>query len=125
MIPFGDETVTLVRRTLTPDENGRNHAVYSTELLTGCSWRRTTRIVRNGEALLSEERAVCRVPAGQTKPMPGDLLIHGARSVNVESGAEYNRLLEETRDSDGAMVVTSVKDNARPGMPLPHYAVSG
>ena len=38
MIPFGNETVTLVRRT-EETVNGKTKAVYSRLTATGCSWR--------------------------------------------------------------------------------------
>ena len=121
MIPFGHETVTLVRRGEAV-VNGRTAVTYSVETLTGCSWRRTPRIARVDNALLREEGVTCRVPAGQAVPRPGDLLILGEVSVSVNSGADYNRLVEQYRECDGAFVAASVQDNARRGMPLAHYA---
>ena len=121
MIPFGNETVTLVQRTETT-VNGKTQVEYSTEQLTGCSWQRSTRFVRNDSAIVTEESIVCRIPAGQVKPRQGDLLILGSADVTVTSWTQYQGLIEQYRDSDGAFVVGSVKDNARPGMPVPHYA---
>lgn len=125
MIPFGHETVTLVRRRETKDQSNRTRVTYDTVLLTGCSWRRTTRIIRNDNAMITEESTVCRIPIDQTKPMTGDLLILGEADVTVTSGAAYQGLIEQYRDSDGAFVVASVKDNAREGMPLGHWAARG
>lgn len=125
MIPFGEETVTLVRRIEGKDTNNRTAVSYETARLIGCSWRRTTRLVRDGSAVFAAEALICRVPAGQTKPRPGDLMILGVADVTITSGADYQSLIEEYRDSDGGFVVTSVKDNARPGMPIPHYAARG
>ena len=122
MIPFGNETVTLVRR-VEAKENGRTVVRYETAALTGCSWRRTQRWNREGEVLIPQEGITCRVPAGQTEPCAGDLMILGDVDVTVASGAEYQRLLEQYRASGGAFVVASVSDNARPGMPMAHYAV--
>lgn len=124
MIPFGNETVTLVQRIETV-VNGRTTVTYDKQKLTGCSWRRTARIIRIDNALISEESIVCRVPAGQVKPKAGDLMILGDVNVAITSGAGYQQLIEQYRGSDGAFVVTSVKDNARPGMPMPHYAARG
>ena len=121
MIPFGNETVTLVRR-VEAKENGRTAVRYETAALTGCSWRRTQRWSREGEVLVPGEGITCRVPAGQTAPKSGDLMILGDVAVTVTGGADYNRLIEQYRDSDGAFVVASVSDNNRPGMPMPHYA---
>lgn len=123
-IPFGNDTVTLVRRTETL-VNSKTHATYSTAKLTGCSWRRTTRIVRNDNALIKEESVVCRVPVGQTRPSTGDLMILGDVAVTVTSSFQYQQLIDQYKGADGAFVVTSVKDNARPEMPMPHWAARG
>lgn len=125
MIPLGNETVTLVRRTEGTDGNGRTAVTYSAVELTGCSWRRTTRVVRIDNAMTPEESLVCRSPANQAKPRIGDLMILGRADVVVTSGAQFQRLIEQYRGSDGAFVVESVKDNARPDMPMPHYAARG
>ena len=121
MIPLGNEVVTLVQRAENVVDR-KTRVTYSKATLTGCSWRRTTRIVRNDNALISEESVVCRVPAGQVRPSAGDLMILGDVDVTVASGFQYQQLIEQYRDSDGAFVVVSVKDNARPGMPMPHFA---
>ena len=123
-IPFGNETVTLVQRTENV-VNGKTQVTYSTTKLTGCSWRRTTRIVRNDNALISEESVVCRVPVGQTRPSAGDLMILGDVAVTVTSSFQYQQLIDQYKGADGAFVVTSVKDNARPEMPMPHWAARG
>ena len=39
-------------------------------------------------------------------------------AVTVNGGADYQQLIERYRGQDGAFVVASVSDNARPGMPL-------
>ena len=121
MIPFGNETVTLVQRNETV-VNDKSAASYSVAKLTGCSWRRSSGILREAETLRPYEGVTCRVPAGQAVPHAGDLLILGDVSVSVTSGADYQRLIEQYRGTDGAFVAASVADNARPGMPLPHYA---
>ena len=124
MIPFGNETVTLVVRS----ENivsGRTQVSYSTKTRTGCSWMRTARVERVGEVMVPQEGIVCRVPADQRKPQVGDLMILGDVVVTVQSGADYQKLIERYRGTDGAFVVASVTDNARPGMPMPHYAARG
>ncbi len=123
-IPFGNETVTLVQRNEST-VSGRTTVTYATVTLTGCSWRRTTRITRTDNAMLTEEVMICRVPAGQEKPKTGDLMILGDVTVTVTSGADYQRLIETYRESDGAFVVSGVSDNARPGVPMPHFAARG
>ena len=131
MIPFGNETVTLIQRTEAV-VNGKTRVTYSKATLTGCSWRRKRRLyksdnsrVNSDNAFLSDEEVTCRVPVGQSVPRAGDLMILGDVDVTVQSGADYQGLIERYRDSGGAFVVTSVADNARPGMPMPHYAAKG
>lgn len=121
MIPFGKETVTLVHRTEVV-ENSRRRVTYSVETLTGCSWRRTNQWIRIEQTLTPVETYVCRIPHTQTRPDPGDLLILGDVAVTVASGADFERIVEQYRKAGGAMVVSSVSDNARPGVPLPHWA---
>lgn len=122
MIPFGNETVTMVRRTESTGSDGRTAVAYSTVKLTGCSWHRSTRIYQQDEALIASESITCRIPASQTKPQTGDLLILGDVTVTVTSGAAFRQLIEDHQGTDGAFVVTTVSDNARAGYPLPHYA---
>lgn len=122
MIPFGSETVTLVKRREAV-EDGRTRVTYGSVRLTGCSWRRTLRYNREGEVLAAYEGITCRVPAGQDIPQAGDLLILGDVDVGTVTGASYQRLIEQYRSADGAFVAASVADNSRPGMPLAHYAV--
>ena len=130
-IPFGNEVVTLVQRA----ENvvdGKTRVTYSKATLTGCSWRRKRRLyksdnsrVNSDNAFLGGEEITCRVPSGQAVPRVGDLMILGDVAVTVTSGADYQGLIERFSEADGAFVVTSVADNARPGMPMPHYAARG
>ena len=120
-LPFAGETVTLVRR-IESIVASKTYVTYSTVILTGCSWRRARRWQRDGEFLVPVESVVCRIPAGQTKPNPGDLLILGEVAVTVSSGMDYQRVIERYAGQDGAFMVASVADNARPGMPLPHWA---
>ena len=121
MIPFGNDTVTLVRRVETVAD-GRTRAAYTVSRLFGCSWKRTQGVRMEGEVLAPYEGIVCRVPVDQTKPKPGDLMILGDVTVTVTGGADFQRLVEQYRDTDGAFVVAAVADNARSGSPLPHYA---
>ena len=121
MIPFGKETVTLVHR-IERIVQGRTQVSYRSETLTGCSWQWSNQWIRVGEVLTPVGSLVCRIPADQTKPLPGDLLIHAQVTVTITSGADYNALVEHYRDSVGAMVVGSVADNAQAGCPLPHWA---
>lgn len=124
MIPFSNETVTLIRRTESTVD-GKTQIAYETVTLTGCSWHRSVSLTRTGEAFERVETISCRSPADQTKPQAGDLMILGDVDVTVTSGIQYNALIESYADSDGAFVVRRVKDNARTGFPMPHYRSEG
>ena len=124
MIPLGNEAVTLVKR-IKETVDGRTHVRYEAHVLTGCSWRRTRAYRREGDVTVSAEGVTCRVPFGQERPQTGDLLILGTEAVTVESGADFQRLIEQYADLDGGFLVSSVADNARPGMPMKHYAARG
>ena len=116
MIPFGRETVTVLHRF------GGGYAPY---IRRGCSWRSTrTRSVYGTTADKSND-TVCRIPAGQTMPDVGDVLILGAHNLRADSEIALVRLLDGLR-SDGvrAIRVTQVRDNSRCA-PMPHYAVTG
>ena len=123
MLPFARESVTLIRRTETKDKNNRTRVAYAKKTLSGCSWRRTTRMVRDGSAVVPVEGITCRIPAGLAEVHAGDLLVRGTVTEEVTSGADYQKIVERCRDSDGAFVAASVSDNAREGYPAPHIAV--
>ena len=115
MIPFGSRTVTLIHRA--PDG-------YRPFILKGCSWKDTTAQALNGASVVHTMETTCRVPHGQQKPEPGDLMILGAVSESAGSEIELVRLMQRLR-AEGSDVfrVERVKDNT--GAPMPHYAASG
>ena len=116
MIPFGCETVTVLHRF------GGGYAPY---ILRGCSWRNTKARSVIGTAVGKSDDTTCRIPAGQTMPEVGDVLILGAYNLRAESEIALVRLLDGLRgDGVRAIRVTQVRDNSR-GAPLPHYAVTG
>lgn len=116
MIPFGRETVTVLHRW-----NGG----YFPYTLRGCSWRSAKTRSANGTAVDKSEDTTCRIPAGQTMPDVGDVLILGEVEAAAGSEIELVRLLDSLRgDGVRAIRVTQVRDNSR-GAPLPHYAVTG
>ena len=121
MLPFGSESVTLIKRTETKT-NGKTTVSYTTHHLQGCTWRRVRRWQREAEVLVPYEGITCRVPAGQTAPHAGDLMILGNVDETVTGYAQYQALIEKYADG-GAFVVASVSDNTRPGTPLPHFKV--
>lgn len=124
MIPTGVYTVTLFRRS-EEKVGGRTAVTYERETLTGCTWRRRRSLTRAGETLLPVEEVICRVPAGQAEPKPGDLMILGDVEETVASSADFQRLKEQYADTGGAFVAASVRRNVLPGMPVPHWAVRG
>ena len=116
MIPFGNETVTILHR---------SGAGYARHVLTGCSWRSSKVRSMTGTAAEKSEDTVCRIPAGQTMPDVGDVLILGDVDAAAGSEIELVRLLDSLRrDGVRAIRVTQVRDNSR-GAPLPHYAATG
>ena len=116
MIPFGRETVTVLHRF------GGGYAPY---ILRGCSWRSSKTRSAIGTAVDRSEDTTCRIPAGQTMPDVGDVLILGAYNLRAESEIELVRLLDRLRgDGVHAIRVTQVRDNSRCA-PIPHYAVTG
>ena len=118
MIPFGIETVTLLKREETVIDR-RTHVAYRRHLLTGCSWRQTTGLTRIDTEMRHSDTFTCRIPPAQARPEPGDYLFRG----NVPDG-DPAALLDAYRAS-GAFRVASVGDHTAPGTPIPHYAARG
>lgn len=125
MIPFANETVTLIHRSETTGTDGRHHASYSSVQLTGCSWHRTIQTQNDSAVHSAGERITVRIPANQTMPTIGDLLIRGSYSGTVTSGADYQGIIESMRSSGGAFLVQSVSDNSSSGSPIPHFKATG
>lgn len=116
MIPFGNETVTILHR---------SGAGYVRGVLTNCSWRSAKVRSANGTAVAKSEDTTCRIPAGQIMPDVGDVLILGEVEAAAGSEIELVRLLDGMRrDGVRAIRVTQVRDNSRCA-PMPHYAVTG
>ena len=116
MIPFGRETVTVLHR---------SNAGYVRDVLTNCSWRSAKTRSANGTAVDKSDDTTCRIPAGQTMPDVGDVLILGEVEAAAGSEIELVRLLDGMRrDGVHAIRVTQVRDNSR-FAPIPHYAVTG
>lgn len=116
MIPFGSETVTVLHRS----DGG-----YAPYVLAGCSWRSTKTRSVYGTTVDKSDDTVCRIPAGQTMPEVGDMLILGTYNLRADSEIALVRLLDSLhRDGVRAIRVTQVRDNSR-GAPMPHYAATG
>lgn len=116
MIPFGFQTVTLLHKT---------DAGYTRHVLTECSWKDKTEHTLSEGALIRAQTTVCRIPASETKPSPGDLLILGVSNAEANNAVELARLRESLqREGTPVFRVQTVKDNSRTGI-LPHYAAEG
>lgn len=124
MIPFGAQTVTLYRRVRKQDGDGRMQDTWQSELLNGCSWRqRSVQTLADG-AVLRRSQTVCRIPAGQTKPEVGDVLILGDARAMACTAKQVAQLLDQHRIT-GAIRVSEVADNTHGGAPMAHYAAKG
>lgn len=116
MIPFGNQTVTLMHM-------GKNG--YELHLLHGCSWRSAISRSTSLNTLEETHETTCRVPYTQTKPIPGDLLILGNIKAEAKNEIELVKLMESLQKQGiNAFRAQQVKDNSI-GCPLPHYAASG
>lgn len=116
MIPFGTQTITLLHN---------YSGVYAKTIISGCSWQSTDVRTLDGVNVVVSVETVCRIPVGEPKPAPGDLLILGEHNAFAKNEIELVRLMQRLRaDGTPAFRAQRVKDNTT-GVPLPHYAVSG
>lgn len=116
MIPFGNQTVTLLHKSATG---------YTRHILAGCSWRQAKIRSVSTDVQDTALETKCRIPHTQKKPEPGDLMILGTAVTNANSEIELVRLMDSLREQGKSVfMVQQVKDNSI-GAPLPHYAVSG
>ena len=115
MIPFANDTVTLYRKSA----DG-----YMACLILNCSYKHTESRSTEDRSASFYGETVCRIPPGNVKPEPGDVIVLGVHSEIVNNEIDLVRMLERLRP-EGAFRVRSVSDNARPGVPLPHYAAKG
>lgn len=122
MIPFGNDTVTIIRRVENVVDN-KTTVGYKSERIERCTWRRVALARRVDRQIERGEEIVCRMPP-DAHPVCGDVIVLGTVKTAPKDSAELDALLTERRLT-GAMRITSVADNTRPGFPLPHYAVRG
>lgn len=124
MIPFGNNTVTLIQRVETK-ENGKTKVTHEKHVLSGCSWKQKTiwRQVSNAEMQRGTE-ITCKIPPDQTAPKTGDYLFLGDVDVDATSTASLNAAIA-AHHHNGVMRVASVSNNALPGLPLPHITARG
>lgn len=115
MIPFATDTVTLYHN---------NAGNWSSSVINGCSYRRIRRRVVIDSAATVMDETTCRIPAGGIMPASGDVVVLGVCREKITGELDIKRLLDKYNRS-GAFRVQSVSDNARPGMPVPHYAATG
>lgn len=123
MIPFGNETVTLIKRIEQTDAAGRKHTSYKKYVLIGCSWRKTTRWVQYDNARQLSIDTVCRVPAGQARPDADDYLFLGKIREKIIDTQTLRAAMAAHKGN--AMQITYVADNVCNGIPMPHYACHG
>lgn len=124
MIPFGNETVTLLRRVEETDESGKTRVRYARSLLTGCSWRSGLRRVRFDTEIQLLPEITCRVPADQAVPAAGDCLFLGDVPLEIAGSRDLQAALDAASGGT-ACRIAAVRDCARPGMPMPHYLCTG
>ena len=122
MIPFGNDSVTLIRRVETI-ANGKTVVTYKKDSFNRCSWRRVAVTRRVDRQIERGEETVCRMPP-ESRPACGDVVILGSVGATPKDSAELDTIMEAHRNT-GAMRITSVSDLTRPGFPLPHFAVRG
>lgn len=122
MIPFGNETVTLIKRVETVN-NGKTAVSYSRHIIDRCSWRTVAITNRLDTQQVRSYEIVCRMPPG-IAPAPEDALFLGLIESTPESSVQLDDMILRHRSS-GAFRVDRVSDNTRPGFPLPHYAARG
>ena len=123
MIPFGNETVTIIRRVETVID-GKTSVGYKKETIDGCSWRRIATAQRVDREIVRGENIVCRMPPTIAPPACGDVFLLGTIKTTPANSADLDAIIESHRKS-GAFRIVSVTDNTRPGFPLPHYAARG
>lgn len=119
MIPLGREAVTLYRR-VAQQSGGRTRISWQRISLDGCSWRHAARY-----SLSNAHEVVCRIPADQTRPAIGDVLVLGHVEDEIGTAVQLCEMLEKYREVPGAFRVQAINDNHRAGFPLPHYAARG
>lgn len=120
MIPFGKDTVTLIRR-IEETVNGKKRAEYRKLTLRNCSWHRTSELRMALNGVSPNELITCRVPADQERPRAGDMLILGSYTGTVTSAGEFKEIIDRLKPDGGAFIVEAVSDNTRGGAPLPHW----
>ena len=123
MIPFGNETVTLIKRVETVVD-GRTLTEYAKYLLHGCSWRRSTGWSQFDAEKHRSGDATCRIPADQQRPDAGDYLFLGEITDEIIDTGTLRAAIK-AHERTGVMEITTLSDNARPGMPLPHHLAWG
>lgn len=120
MIPLAGERVTLYHRTEQLREDGRTEWTWQRIVLDGCFWRHAARY-----SLSNAHEVVCRIPAEQTRPVIGDVLVLGETEDEPVSAVELSAVLEKYREQPGAFRVKAINDNHHRGFPMAHYAARG
>ena len=141
MIPFGNEWVTLFNRRESTGPNGRTITSWHRSYLSGCYWASRPGRVWDGSSVVMVDETICKIPGSShyrapadwdamTDPggyftlSPGDVLLRGVVDEDIKPTLSSSALVSKHKRS-GAMVVTSVKNNVVPGLPLGHYLAKG
>lgn len=123
MIPFGKDTITLIKRVETA-EDGKTRTEYKRFVLRGCSWRSKAGWSQFDTEKHRNTEITCRIPSDQQRPDAGDYLFLGEIADKITDTRSLQAAIKAHAHT-GVMEITSMSDNARPGMPLPHYAAWG
>ena len=123
MIPFGNSTVTMIKR-VEITENGKTKVGYKRYVLSGCSWKQKTIWRQIGTDMQLAAEVTCRIPLNQPAPVMGDYLFLGDVRLDITSVSSLNAAITLHRKT-GVMRVASVANNALLGIPMPHIAARG
>lgn len=122
MVPFGNKTVTLVKRHANRI-NGKLNTAYSKHIVKNCSWSQAARWVLYGDEKRLVTEITCRIPAGQAVPQADDYVFLGVIRENIETTEDVRRAMANHKGE--AVQVQYVADNAHNALPMAHYACRG
>lgn len=123
MIPFGNETVTLIQR-IELLVNEKKQVKYTRHIISGCSWKMSNQWSHVGAEMQRRTEVTCRIPHGNVTPVPGDYLFFGYIKDKITDTASLSEALAKNR-ANGAMRVASVSNNSLVGFPMPHVTARG
>ncbi|MBE5807795.1 MAG: hypothetical protein E7317_05595 [Clostridiales bacterium] len=123
MYPFCQEQATLLRLRRAADAQGVVRDLYVPEALRRCAFRRITADGRTAGQVYARPICSAVIPADQTPPSLGDMLLPGAHACDAPlKPAEAAALCRAT---PCAFRVTRTEARTGAGWPLPHYVAMG